>query len=201
MARVADNPGDYRVRQQSDGTFRVSGVKLTGQRVKQKFGSKDEADTYAALNFKSDVKLDDWGLPLPGDMKMPADMASKVNATMGIPTPIVTPKTPEQSKLAESTKKRTVGLMGMVGMGWAMGDVYVARRMTENLGKDPVNPDPDTVKELGKAVTDTLIDWFGEKEVKPWMQALLLTIALPVSMMIQSPKKKEVKPDHLKSVP
>jgi len=209
MARQPDKPGEHRIREQPDGRWRVSGRKLSGERVKwQHFDTRQEAETYVARNFQQQV-LDEWGLPAtPGAMKMDEGTAAKFNATIGVPvTPAVNPTaTPVavESEEQKRRKKTAMGLADFAGTAYATGIVYVSRRFVEDrLDKKPVNPDPKQVNQLADVTKETIQEWFGDREIKPWQMMILLSLGIPIVMAIQSPKKPKAAedPQKLKSVP
>lgn len=199
--RPSDKPGDYRVREQPDGQWRVSGMKLDGTRVKhQRFTNKSEAEMYVALNFPTETKLDEWGLPIsqPSDMRMNPETIQKVNAAAGI-NPALTGPTEAEKKKA---KGDAMALSELIGTGWAAGTVWTGRKLSERIGNEPVNPSPKTVDKLADSAAKTIQSWFGEREIKPWQLTCLLTFGILIIMLVQSKPKKaaETKPD-LKSVP
>lgn len=197
--RSKDKPGEYRIREQPDGSgWRVSGMKLDGQRVRQKFGNKSEAEMYATLNFTK-PELDDWGLPMtkPAELRMPETVVASVNASMGV-TPQTVPKVEEKPK----DREEAMMLSELLGTGWAAGTVLLGKKVVDNVGKDPdsVNPDSKQVNKLAKTTTKTIQGWFGDREIKPWIMMVLLTFGIIITMLIQAKPKKE-KPNHLQSVP
>ena len=151
-------------------------------------------------------RLDDFGLAIG----VSVDNAAKVNAAFGIPpvgaAPTVTlVKTGEQVAIDADKKvkraKQAKSLMELAGVSWAAGSVWAGRRMIVAAGKEPVNPNPRQVNDLADCTKETFVEWFGDRDIKPWQMMLLLTIGIPLSMFIQSPSKKKVSTDHLKSVP
>lgn len=86
-------------------------------------------------------------------------------------------------------------------MGYAAGTVALSRRMVVSAGKEPVNPNPKQVNDLADCTKETLIEWFGDREIKPWQMMFLLTIGIPAAMWLQSPKVKPEDKRNLKSVP
>jgi len=194
----------HRKRRQSDGGWRVSGRKPDGTRVKwQKFATEAEADTYIAMNFAQAV-LDEWGLPAnPAGMKIDEATATKLNAGIGIQPSTPTTAKPDDEEIKRK-RKMAMGLADFAGTAWATGTVYASRRICDNADKKPLNPDPKQVQNLAESVKDTIQGWFGDKEIKPWQMALMLTFGIPIVMLIQSPPKEkgaqaETRP--LKSVP
>jgi hypothetical protein len=107
----------------------------------------------------------------------------------------------EEAEKKASRTKHAKSLMGMVGMGWAAGTVAVSRRVITNAGKEPCKPDPKQVNDLADCTRDTFIEWFGDREIKPWQMMFLLTLGIPMAMWLQSPKVKTEDKRNLKSVP
>lgn len=199
--RPSDKPGDYRIREQADGQWRVSGMKLDGTRVKhQRFANRSEAEMYVALNFPTETKLDEWGLPIsqPSDLRMNPETIQKVNAAAGINP---TPKGPSEEDKKKQAKD-AMALSELIGTGWAAGTVWTGRKLSERIGNEPVNPSPKSVDKLADSAAKTIQSWFGDREIKPWQMTFLLTAGILIVMLVQSkPKAKpETKPD-LKSVP
>lgn len=199
--RPADRPGDYRIRPQADGQWRVSGMKLDGTRIKhQRFPSKSEAEMYAAMNFSTETKFDDWGLPItqPSEMRMPSETINKVNAAAGIAPHQAPPKTPEAKKDHDDA----MVLSELLGTGYAAGVVFTGRRVVDNIGNEPVNPNPKQVQKLADSTAKTIQGWFGDREIKPWQMMILLSFGLIISMVLQSkPKKSSEQKPNLQSVP
>jgi hypothetical protein len=201
MARTPDKPGTYRIKSTVDGGWRLSGVDKSGNRVRQRYSHEFEAQNAADLTFGKKV-LDDWGIPIVQDMRAAPETVASLNANLGIKpdVPKVDPiKKQEQTKFAHS-------LMEMIGMAWATGDVMLARRLTEGMGKDPVKPNTKQVNDLAESAKETFVGWFGDRDIKPWQMMILLSIGIPLTMMLQSPLKKlpaeQQKPTpDLKSVP
>jgi hypothetical protein len=211
--RTADKPGTYRIRQKGSEWF-LSGVTQTGRRVKQTFDSEGDARSAVSFFFPSRSatafvppstaptlpSVDDWGIPL-----VQADTAAAVADAMGFkPAHPTTPlpaggapllqdlpiqlSNPEDDKKARENRERAKTLCEFLGVAWASGDVWIARRMTRSLGKDPVNPSTKQVNKLADAGQEALSSLFGDREIGPWTMALLLSISLPVAMILQSPK-------------
>lgn len=209
MARKPDKPGEHRKRHQSDGWWRVSGMKLDGTRVKvQRFATEAEADAYISRSFKA-TQYDDWGMPVtplptPDSMRMSPEQTASVNANLGVPPMPAPPTATEEEQ--KRKKKMAMGLADLAGTAWATGTMVVSRRLTDSAGKVPVNPDPKQVQGLADATKETIQGWFGDREIKPWQMMILLTLGIPVVMLIQSPPKKPEqleaeKASKLKSVP
>jgi hypothetical protein len=202
VARTPDKPGTYRIRTTADGGWRLSGVKLDGTRVRERVTSEWEAQSKADSIFGK-KEVDDWGIPVIGSMRAAPETMGSLNASLGInPTgPATSHKTAEekakQSKFAQS-------MCEMLGMGWATADVALARKITENVGKIPANPNPKQVTDLADSAKETFQGWFGDREIKPWQMMILLSISIPMSMLLQSkpkPKEEQTKEPNLKSVP
>ena len=211
--RTADKPGTYRIRQKGSEWY-LSGVTQTGRRVKQTFDSEGDARSAVSFFFPSRSatafvppstaptlpSVDDWGIPL-----VQADTANAVADAMGFKpahptTPLPTGgaplpqdlpiqlSNPEDDKKVRENRERAKTLCEFLGVAWASGDVWIARRMTRSLGKDPVNPSTKQVNKLADAGQEALSSLFGDREIGPWTMALLLSISLPVAMILQSPK-------------
>jgi hypothetical protein len=224
--RKPDAPGTYRIKLQPSGTFLLSGISTTGRRIKFAGLSYGDAERTAAEIFgqsgnnnvsptiapivQRPAQNDDWGLPI----NVSVDTAAQVNSSLGVspnaqtnPQPGAGPASKGVDAIIDSalTKakraKQAKSLMELAGISWAAGSVWVGRRVTDASGRDPVNPSPTQVKDLAEVTKETFIDWFGDYDLKPWQMMMLLSLGIPLSMFIQSPKKK-VKPQaDLKSVP
>lgn len=217
--RTPDAPGTYRVKAKRDG-WAVSGVTREGQRVRMTRPSEREAREIASTLFGGPaptptlpassangqtVQLDDWGLPV----SMPAigdDTLKAVGASLGVSvTPIVaTPTTALVNPEAQmKARARAKTICEFLGVGVASADVWVARKLTTSVGKDPVNPSAKQVAGLATAWQDAFNEIIADKLIGPWTMAILLSLALPASMLLQSPKAKvvaEERPEGLRSV-
>lgn len=226
--RKPDEPGTYRIKRQPQGTFLLSGVSKTGKRLKFPGLSYGDAERTALEVFGAPPGMpttplvvspapnrplaDDWGLPIG----VSVDTAASVNSSLGVPlatvvaaaglpqstiAPIVS--TEDEAVKRVKRAKQAKSLMELAGVSWAAGSVWAGRRMTEAADKDAVSPNPRQVNDLAEVTKESLTEWFGDREVKPWQMMFLLTIGIPLSIFIQSPRKKKEKvvPDHLKSVP
>ena len=204
MARVADQPGTYRVLNRKAGGVLLSGVRNNGERVKVKFTSKGEADSFAAssglFSGKSEApkpdwtQTDDWGFPL----RVSETSAASVGVKLGLNKPpdaipstslAVTPKSESATEREESRAKRASkakSLAEMIGMAGAMGDVMLATRLTEAAGKVPVKVNPTQVKDLADSLKETIVEWFGDRDIKPWQMTILLALGIPLTMLLQS---------------
>jgi hypothetical protein len=95
--------------------------------------------------------------------------------------------------------------MDLAAIGGSAGVVMIGRKVTERINKEPVKPDPEQVKDLRTNMREALTEWFGDSEIEPWKMAILLSLGIVASMMIQSPRKKVIeepkKSPDLKSVP
>jgi hypothetical protein len=214
MGRVADKPGTYRIREKGYGDYVLSGVKSNGRRIRIPFDSRQEAETFAATQFPTvgvsstytpasatpevaktphEQRFDEWGLPLVTE-----ETARDVGAAMGIPAPQPQQKVAEiDKKVAETQatrKKYAQSLMTLGGHAYAMGVVMGSNRLITAGGKVPVKPSPKQVTDLAEVTADTLREWFGDMEIKPWLMMCLLTIGIPLSMWIQSPKALPKRP-------
>ena len=203
--RQPDKPGTYRIRRKIDGSWWLGGLQESGNRVRSSFQSESEARAAADVLFGTrqppppiskpapNTSMDDWGIPL----SVNPELAANVNATLGVPPPLPVnpeplPAPPVDEKKRAEDKERAKSLCEFLGIGWAAGDVWLAKKMTLAIGKDPANPSISQVNNLAKAGKTAFVDLLGDLEVGPWTMLMLLSIALPASMMIQSralPKK------------
>jgi hypothetical protein len=201
--RTPDKPGSFRIVPKA-GALMLSGVRANGERVKVKGLSRDDAEAMAARLFPrpafdggmgtkpvTDV-LDDFGLPplrvSPTVVASAAPPNSLPSTGVGV---TASPIAAVDNAIAKAKKaKQAQSLMELTGLGWAAGTVMLGRKLTERAGKDPVKPSPRQVNDLADSAKDTLTEWFGDRDIKPWQMTILLTLAIPASMLIQSPKKK-----------
>ena len=205
MARVADKPGTYRVRQKASGGWFLSGVKRTGERIRVPVSSEFEGVSLARTLFDGAAPLpastgptipeiikpggvDDWGLPV-----VTAEQSASIAGAMGVPPPSdptkpVVTEDPKIKETLERRKKTARSMMELVGHGYAVGVVMGSTRFVKSTGREPVKPSPKQVTDLSECTKDTLAEMFGDHEVKPWIMMVLLTIGIPLSMWIQSPK-------------
>lgn len=224
--RKADSPGSYRIKAQADGRWLLSGVSTTGKRIKipglsykeaertglEIFGPSNDVSpdtqlkgTIAPIVSATVAALDDWGLPVG----ITSDKVQSVNASLGLSNPTVNKPGASVTVVSgddEAGKrlkraKQAKSIMELAGVSWAAGSVWVGRRVCQARELDPVNPNPRQVNDLAEVTKETLIEWFGDANIKPWQMLILLTLGIPLSMWIQSPKRKEARPEHLKSVP
>lgn len=232
--RQPDKPGTYKVRPAKDGGFKLSGVKPDGSRVRMHgFASAKQAEDLASTLFPKTAAVvqavtdwantDDWGLPL----RVSDDTIGSVAQSLNLPDPtkpqpipsipiipdaVVPPKSPEEQKEEREKKERNTknakSLMDLVGLGVAVGDVMIGRKLCEAVGKDEIaKPDPKHVNDLRENTREALKELFGDSEIEPWKMAILLALGIPLAMLIQSkskPKPKEEengKAGNLKSVP
>lgn len=215
MARTADKPGTYRIRAKG-ADWLLTGVDRSGRRIKVPFDTEANARSAVATFFPTSPapsyvvnttpaftapSVDDWGIPLvrPETTRAVADV-------LGVPPPIPPPPVfdvppveipdPADEKKKAESLARAKSICEFLGIAWAAGDVWVAKRMTRSLGKEPVQPSTKQVQELAKTAQSALTELVGDMEIGPWTMLILLSIALPVSMIIQSPKApKKVEPD------
>ena len=148
----------------------------------------------------SPVEVDAWGLPI----RLQADKKAELNASLGFtPQAENQPKSAEEIEKQQKRSKYAHSMMELVGVGVASGSVYLGRKACEMRKLEPLQPSKEQVKDLRDCTKETFVEWFGDHEVKPWQMMILLAIGIPVSMVIQSPKKKEEKSPtgQLKSVP
>jgi len=215
--RTADKPGSFRIKQ-SGGEWKLSGVTQQGRRVRLAFNSeiaaKRTADTLFPSRRSQDMPisttapvLDDWGLPsqVPGLPTIDVNVAGAVNGAMGInPQPDVAAEEtiplpepeedPETKKKREQSVARAKSLCEFFGIAYAAGVAQGAKKICVVAHREPVNPSAKAVGELGKAATTAFQELVGDWEVGPWTMLLLLTFAMPLSMLLQSrplPKKVE----------
>ncbi len=228
--RQPDKPGTYRVRPSKDGGFKLSGVKADGTRVRMNgFASSKQAEDLASTLFPKTAAVvqavtdwgqtDDWGLPA---LRVSDETIGSVAQTLNIPDPtkpapsiaiipdaVEPPKpTPEEKEKKERNTKNAKSLMDLVGLGVAVGDVMIGRKLCEAVGKDEIaKPDPKHVNDLRENTREALKELFGDSEIEPWKMAILLALGIPLAMLIQSkskPKPKEGETNdrgNLKSVP
>jgi len=228
MARKPDQPGTYRIKRQPSGAWLLSGITTTGRRLKlpglsyadaertaiEVFGASvaqsqsQSAPSIAAIQPDGSNKVDAWGLPIG----LSVDSAAQVNSALGInhapqatqvgnqPT-IPAPDNAEALVTKAKRAKQAKSLMELAGISFAAGSVWVGRRITTAAEKDCVNPNPTQVKDLADVSKETFAEWFGDYDIKPWQMMILLALGIPLSMFIQSPKKKKMPQPDLKAVP
>ena len=217
--RRPDKPGTYRVVPRN-GRFMLTGVRVDGSRLKVRDLSRVDAERMGAQIFGPpkasnggtpvattppsvsapavSTAVDDWGLPI----RVQAKDAANLNAALGIaPQPAISPiaDTAEKEK-QEKRAKNARSIMELAGVTWAAGSVWAGRKLCENTGREPVKPSSEQVKDLRDVTKETFTEWFGDHEVKPWQMMILLSVGIPLSMFLQSPRKKEDKL-NLKVVP
>lgn len=229
MARTADKPGTFRIHPKQGG-FLLSGVRSDGQRVKVPgLSTRAEADEMGRRLFVGNAptispivgasptatippikELDDWGVPI----RVSADTIGSVGAAIGVQpsvshsTPLpqaqnATPKPDDVKPNKAKRAKQAASLMELAGIGWAAGSCWVGRATCEAMDKEPVKPNEQQVRDLAEVTKETFVDWFGDREIKPWQMMFLLTLGIPVSMVIQSKGKKKETDEKpaLRSVP
>ncbi len=207
MARTPDKPGTYRVKPKRDG-WAVSGVTREGRRVRTMFPTEGQARTAGVTLFGGEppppsvqatslggqtVQLDDWGLPV-NVQTISDDTLKSVGASLGVAVPSSAPSPPPLVSNPERDQKaraRAKTICEFLGVGVASADVWVARKLTKSIGKDPVNPSAKQVAGLATAWQEALADVMADRTIGPWTMAILLSLALPASMMLQSPKTPE----------
>ena len=209
--RKPSKPGTFRLLDKG-GTVTLSGTKLNGDKVRIPLLSRQDAQEIAAKLFPN-ITLP--GLPLAAPIEFRStvppslddfwgtagspEKTATLNASMGIPpagptiplpsTVLTTEEVEKKAKRAKNAKS----LMELAGVGWAAGSVWVGRAACERFEKDAPNPNPRQVNDLSDVTKETLSEWFGDRDIKPWMMMFLLTLGIPVSMLLQArPKKKEV---------
>ena len=214
MARVPDKPGTFRVLNRTSGGVLLSGVRASGERVKMRFPTRGEADSFAAssglFSAKPDTpkadwtQTDDWGFPV----RVSEGAAAAVGVKLGLPkfdvqydnkptngiavTPKVDAAEKEESRAKRASKAKS--LAEMIGMAGAMGDVMLATRITEAAGKVPVKVISTQVKDLADSLKETIVEWFGDRDIAPWQMTILLALGIPLTMLLQS--KKVEKPEE-----
>ena len=215
--RQPDKPGTYRIRDGKDGRKKLSGVRADGTRFRMGGLSAVEAQDLADRMFPSggnafgvrvdfskpeETKTDDWGFPI----RVSEDTVVSVAQTLNIPKlpdaaaiSKIIDKPPEPTREEIEKKERRAknarSLMDLAGIAGAAGDVMLARKLCERVGKEPVKPDTKQVNDLRDSIKETLTELFGDSEISPWKMMILLAIGIPLSMLIQSPKKKEPDPE------
>lgn len=226
MARTPDKPGTYRVKAKG-GVFVLSAVDAGGKRIKLEVNSREQGERLArdilGINDRvgntsgsigpiqqssaptPQTPLDDFGLPI--SLRVSPETVASVQQSFGLGTgqPAATTPTPVNPKDVEEKRvkraKQAKSLMELAGISLAAGDVWLARKVCDWAGKEPVNPNPRQVNDLAEVTKETFAEWFGDREVKPWQMMFLLAIGIPISMLIQSPKKASEPEAKLKSVP
>lgn len=230
MARTADKPGSWRILGKGEDNLTLSGVNSEGKRVKVPGLTRQQANEYAKSLFRStptattvpepliqtvNEQLDDWGVPFTVSAQTVQVHAPAPSPPPAPSTPIPTipkvdgatptPATPTlEQKLDSNTKGKRAAqaksLMELVGVAFAAGDVWVGRRLCDAIDSDAVMPNQRQVNDLRDVTTETLTEMFGDKEVKPWQMMILLALGIPLSMLLQSPKKKPKELPKLTSV-
>jgi hypothetical protein len=151
-------------------------------------------------------QLDEWGFPV----RITPEVAASINASFGVkPGPTTgVPTTPpvvdkDEQEKKDRRAKHAKSLMELAGVGWSAGTVMVSKKWVTASGREPVKVNQRQVNDLADCTRDTLIEWFGDRDIKPWHMMLILTLGIPMSMYLQSPKVKEDKkePEKLRSVP
>ena len=210
MARTPDKPGTYRVRPKGTG-YILSGVKSDGQRVRVPVNSQWEGESLASTLFPKPAfsannvpsmgptspasqtipTVDEWGLPVVTQEQsntVATAMGYKPDPGPGQSTADTDRKVAEERAKQEHRKKYAKSLMELGGHAYAMGVVMGSTRLITSSGKVPVKPSPKQVTDLAEVTRDTLSEMFGDVELKPWLMMCLLTIGIPLSMWIQSPR-------------
>lgn len=227
--RRKDKPGSYRIVDRG-GTHMLSGVKVSGERVKIPGLTRDDAEAIAARLFPTIGGIPNMPLLAPEPFRMATaspfdddafwsstaakptpEVTASLNASMGIkPGPTIplpaTVLTAEEQEKKAARAKNAKSLMELVGVAGAAGDVMLGKKACEFFDKDPsVNPSPRQVNDLADSIKETLTGWFGDREIKPWQMMMLLAIGIPAAMVIQAkPAKPKAalaeSPTGLKSV-
>ena len=224
--RKSDKPGTYRILNKG-GTHTLSGVKVNGDRVKISDLSYSDAEAIAARlfpsigaipnmpliapePFRASSSFDDDSFWSTSTAKPTPEATASLNASLGIkpgptiPLPASVLTADEQDKKAKRAKNAK-SLMELAGVGWAAGSVWVGRAACERFDKEMVNPNPRQVNDLADVTKETLSEYFGDRDIKPWMMMFLLTLGIPMSMLLQAkpkkPSKELAESPTLKSVP
>lgn len=213
--RQPDRPGSFRVTPKA-GQWRMSGVTLSGDRVKASYGTEAEArragdalvGTPSMLGVKAPIvdtapqatlPTDDWGLPI--GLKVNPEtiraFAPAVAPGAGTATP-TSPASPAPQITAEEAAKkarrlaRAKTLAEMLGVGYSAGVCFSARKWNDASDRTEVKPSPKHANELADSLADGIKDTFGDREVGPWTMTFLLTISIFLSVRMQSrPLTKE----------
>lgn len=218
--RKPDKPGTYRVVPSRKGGFMLSGVRLNGSRVKIRDASQVRLERMgrdifgsgggtpiispiaptSAKTSTADTTVDDWGLPI----RVNAANVDSLNASLGVkPVEPAPGQTPQESIEEEEKRlkraKSAKSIMELAGVVWASGSVWAGRRVCEKTGRVPVTPSQEQVRDLRDVTKDTFSEWFGDHEVAPWQMMILLSFGIPISMFLQSPKRKLTEEEKLKS--
>ncbi len=210
--RQPDKPGTFRIRPDKNGGMRLSGVRMDGHRVKIGKLTQREADEMATKLFPAPQvkpslfaepeqptwdKVDGWGMPVVDD-----DAAASVAKTLNLPPPGQPPPPVEQAapkpdpeeearKARRAKNAKSLMDLGGIAVGWTA--VTVGRKACDRLEKDAVKPDIKQVNELRESTKEMLIEMFGDSEITPWKMTILLFIGIPLSMIIQSPRRPKLK--------
>lgn len=229
MARTADKAGSWRIIPKA-GRFLLTGVDASGERIKIRVGSRDEGERKAALLFPStshDYPRDnpplpqsnafnDWGYP----SKATEDTVGGINQSMGVNPTIPIAPTPlskeekaaqdkvENHKLVNNTRAKS--LCELAGVAWVGATVWSGGKLCDMLDCERVKPNTMMGAELKKTTYETLVETFGDMEVKPWIMWILLSLGIPIAMVVQARKltpeqiaerDKAKSPAKLQSVP
>jgi len=215
--RRPDKPGTFKVRPARSGAgFLVSGLTLTGERVKLHASSKEDGERIGRGIFNVGIStatdsvvpptVDNPGTPSIGPAVDGGWSLPKIDdATTGVfgqPGNNVSLEEEarrrakaEQEKREKdiAAKARIETLCEFFGVAIASADAWASRRLTEAIGKVPNKPSIQNMNKVADAWEDALTASFGNRKIGPWTLALLVTIAMPVSMMLTSPAKpKEI---------
>jgi hypothetical protein len=143
-------------------------------------------------------QFDEWGLPV-----VTAEQSASVAGAMGLPPPIdpnapkppsVTEQDAKVKEIQERRKKTAKSLAELMGHGYTAAIVMGSTRFVKSTGREPVKPSPKQCTDLAECTKDTITEMFGDHEVKPWIMMVMLSIGIPLSMWIQSPKVKQQLP-------
>jgi hypothetical protein len=224
-------PGDWEIRPK-DGRYLLRGVRVDGSPVRLPVATRGEGERLAATLFPGPLPggstvlvgetatevrpaapdTDDWGFP-----RVSAGTAAAVNAAVGAaPAPpppadaaaIAAERAArdDADKRAEVQKRRrkyASTLCELTGYGYAMGVGMISAHVRDPDEYDVVKPSPKHLGDLGECSKEALESTFGDREIGPWTMTCLLSLGIPLSVFLQSRRKKkpgEARAD-LKSVP
>jgi len=212
--RRKDKPGSFRIIDRG-GTHMLSGVKVSGERVKIPGLTFADAEAIAARLFPTIGMIPNLPLVAPEPFRMAtaspfdddafwsssaakpsAETTANLNASMGIkPGPTIplpsTVLTAEEQEKKAARAKNAKSLMELIGVAGAAGDIMLGKKACEFFDKDPtINPSPRQVNDLADSIKETLTGWFGDREIKPWQMMMLLAIGIPAAMVIQAKPAK-----------
>jgi|KBSSwiStaDraftv2_1062776.scaffolds.fasta_scaffold05292_16 hypothetical protein len=151
------------------------------------------APTPAPAPPTTPTPFDDWDFP-----RVAQGGGDSVNKIFGIHQQTTPPQQPpgappkdevkaaRDSKVKKENLERYKELCDLLGIGWVMGTRFLSEWATRQVGKEPCKISPGHANKLREAARDTFVELFGERQLKPWQLMILYTLAMPVSMMLQS---------------